>query len=34
MLIVGLFELIELQIFMVHPPKKTHILFYSNGLAI
>ena len=33
--IVGHFEFDEeLKISRVHPPPKTHILFYSNGLAI
>ena len=35
MQIVGHFEFDkELKNLRVHPPPKTHILFYSNGLAI
>ena len=31
--IVGHFEFFGIKISRVHPPPKTHILFYSNGLA-
>ena len=33
MRIVGHFEFV-LKNLRVHPPPRTHILFYSNGLAI
>ena len=34
MSIVGHFEFDRVETFSVHPPLRTHILFYSNGLAI
>ena len=30
----AILNLMELKISRVHPPPKTHILFYGNGLAL